>query len=248
MGIKIESIVQFTNLAVGVPVALPHGLVNPPRNLVPDLLVPNEGGFQVTADDIDITVTRLADDSPDAVDVWASSWHTMRREFGSTQPQPGIQPDGSLVPQPFVINQGVSQAAEAAVSGKITASVAQVLPAAADTKLTFDVTDYDFGGIVNIGLDRFVIVTAGRYSVEARYGTQSVGANHVQRLSIAVNGILVKATQTLTSIAGRGVTVVFASDFDLAVGDFLEVFALLNTGASTLTGLRESMFAVHSNF
>ncbi len=247
MAIKIESIVQFTNLVVGVPVSLPHGLVNPPRALVPDVVAPNEGGFEVTADDINITVERLVDTSPDAVDVWASAWHTMRREFGASTPPPGILPDGSLVPQPFVVNQGVSSTGEAAVSAKMRASVTQALPIV-DTKLTFDTLDYDFGGIANLALDRFVIIDPGRYAVTARYGTDSVGVNHVQRLSIAVNGILVQATQTSTAIAGRGVTVVFSSNFDLVAGDFLEVFALLNTASSTLTGTRESVFTIHSSF
>ncbi len=250
MGIKIESIVQFTGLVVGVPVSLPHGLVNPPRNLVPDIVAPNEGGFQVTADDIDITVTRLADESPDAVDVWASSWHTIRREFGSTQPQPGAQPDGSLVPQPFILNQGVSSAGEATAAGKMRNTVTQAIPAGfPDTKLLFNTLEYDFGNIVNLPLSRFVIASPGRYAVTAKYGTVAPIANHTQRLTIAINGILVEATETLTGTVGFDVTTEFASDFDLTAGDFLEVFAFTNNASSTVIpqGLNPE-FAIHSLF
>ncbi|KKN50635.1 hypothetical protein LCGC14_0630620 [marine sediment metagenome] len=249
MGIKIEAIVQFIDLIVDDPVSLPHGLVNPPRKLVPDVVAPNEGGFLVTADDTNITVTRLADESPDSVDVWASSWHTIRREFGSTQPQPGIQPDGSLVPQPFIINQGVSESGEAAVTAKIRALVIQAIPAGVNTKVAFDSIDYDFGGIVNIGLDRFVITEPGRYTVTSKYATTAPGAAFTQQLTIAINGIFVETVEELTASIAFGITPVFASDFNLVAGDFLEVFAFLSAGASTLIANgREPVFAIHSNF
>lgn len=247
MTIKIESIVVFTGLQVGVPVSLPHGLINPPRKLVPDIVAPDEGGFLVSADDTDITVTRLAITSPPAVSVWASSWHTIRREFGATQPQPGIQPDGSLIPQPFVINQGVSQTGEAAVSAKMEATIVQNLLANVSTKIAFDTVEYDFGNIANVGLDRFVISEPGRYHITGQYAVTTAGAQSV-RVSISINNALVQSTEIAAPLAGLGPTPVIATDLNLATGDFLELFAFTSTAGATIVDTRRPRFSVHSLF
>ena len=107
MTVRLLNIVRFSGLVVGTPTALPHALITAgARAVIPDVLIPNVGGFTITADATNVTVTRLTGADPAAVDVLAESWHTFLRTFGATNPQPGVLPDGSLVPQPFVLSPG----------------------------------------------------------------------------------------------------------------------------------------------
>lgn len=103
MATRIKNILRFTNLVVGVPTSIAHNLNVSDRGVIPDLVIPSIGGFTITGDATNVTVTRDAG-SAAAVDVFAEYWHTEDRAFGSTTPNPGTQPDGSLVPAPFVMD------------------------------------------------------------------------------------------------------------------------------------------------
>ncbi len=116
MANRLTNIVRFAGLVVGVPTAIAHNLNQDGRALVPDEVNPAVGVLTVTADATNVTVTRVAAVDPAAVDVLVKSWHTVDREFGSYQPSPGIQPSGSLAPQPFVLQPG--SGGGAAVAGR----------------------------------------------------------------------------------------------------------------------------------
>ena len=104
MATQIKNIVRFIAAVPGIPVVLPHGLnIDGTRNLVPDIVIPNVPGFDVTADAINVTVTNNGP-IPTGIDVFVDAWHTITREFGASNPLPGLLPDGSLTPQPFVLD------------------------------------------------------------------------------------------------------------------------------------------------
>jgi hypothetical protein len=102
---QLTNIVRFNGLVVGVATLLPHNLTAPNgRAVIPDVLLPSAAGFTVTADATNVSVTRRTAADPAAVDILATSWHTIFRAFGANNPAPGTQPDGSLTPQPFVVD------------------------------------------------------------------------------------------------------------------------------------------------
>lgn len=73
-GTVLINVLDFENLVVGVPTALPHGLRLPNRpNIIPDRVRTETGPYTVSTDDTDVTVTRTADSpGPDVrVEVWA---------------------------------------------------------------------------------------------------------------------------------------------------------------------------------
>lgn len=108
MATQLKNIVRFTNVAVGATVALPHGLtISPPgggdQGVVPDVLLPSRGGFTVTANATNVSVTNNTA-SIASVDVLAEHWHSMERAFGDVAVE-------ELTPQPFVVNLDASGAA-----------------------------------------------------------------------------------------------------------------------------------------
>ncbi|KKM80117.1 hypothetical protein LCGC14_1343150 [marine sediment metagenome] len=107
MASRLLNIVRFAGLVVGVPVVQAHNLNNDGRLLVPDFVVPTLGGFTVAVDNTDVTVTRTVDAPAGAVDVFVENWYTVLRIFGTTPP-PGTTPDGSLAPQPLIIQPGTT--------------------------------------------------------------------------------------------------------------------------------------------
>jgi hypothetical protein len=102
----LKNILSFTGLAVGVPVAIPHLLNVNGVAQIPDKGDVSQGFFTVTADDTDVTVTRLPGD-PDNVDVYVEVWHTFDRVFGAFS---GSQPSG-LTPRPFFARSGAGTGA-----------------------------------------------------------------------------------------------------------------------------------------
>ncbi len=106
MATQLRNIVRFNALVVGVPVITAHDLNNNGRALVPDLVIPDLGGFTVAVDATNVTVTRTADAPGGAVDVFVVHWHTLTRVFGPTNPKPGSALEGNLTPQPLIIQPG----------------------------------------------------------------------------------------------------------------------------------------------
>lgn len=76
MATILKNILSFSGLVVGVPVALPHGLNVNGTPVKPAIGGLNAGGFTVTADTINVTVTRQAA-GPAAVQVYVEHWHTI---------------------------------------------------------------------------------------------------------------------------------------------------------------------------
>ncbi len=101
MATQLKNIVRFTGLAVGVPTSLPHSLNINGIAQFPDLVAPEQGFFDISADDTNVTVTRQVGD-PDNVDVYCEVWHTIERSFG---PFSDSQPT-NLAPRPFILRYG----------------------------------------------------------------------------------------------------------------------------------------------
>ncbi len=100
MATILKNILSFTGLVVGVPVVLPHrlnvnGIPALPRTVEPDL-----GGFTITADATNVTVTRTVDGGA-AVNVLVEFWHTIEAVV------PLVPPPGQLIGQvPWIQQPG----------------------------------------------------------------------------------------------------------------------------------------------
>jgi hypothetical protein len=88
MGTVLKNILNYTGLVVGVPVALPHLLNVNGVAKIPRIGGTNAGGFTVTADATNVTVTRTADAQSGAVRVYVEFWHSME----DVEPPGGIPP------------------------------------------------------------------------------------------------------------------------------------------------------------
>lgn len=97
MSTILHNIVRFTGLTVGVPIALPHKLNRNGVPAVPKIGATNAGGFTVTADATNVTVTRGASAGP-AVDVYVEVWHSIE----DAEPPGGLD---ALIP--FIIESSV---------------------------------------------------------------------------------------------------------------------------------------------
>src|SRR5512147_3252271 len=95
MSTILHNVLQFTGLAVGVPVSLPHRLNTNGVPVAPKIGASNANGFTITADTTSVTVTRTTGGAN--VDVYVEYWHTIENAL----PPGGL---GSLVP--FIIESG----------------------------------------------------------------------------------------------------------------------------------------------
>jgi len=77
MATILKNIVQFTGLVVGVPTPLPHGLNINGNPIAPQLGGADASGFTVTADTVNVTVTRTASASSGDVNVFVEYWHSI---------------------------------------------------------------------------------------------------------------------------------------------------------------------------
>jgi hypothetical protein len=111
----LKNIVRFTDLEIGVPVALPHflGFDNDAPNRIPDLVIPKKPGFTVTADDTNVTVTRNFGSEAD-VDVYVEFWKSSERKFPEP-PQAGTAGQGFLEPNPCVLDMSALQSAPSTI-------------------------------------------------------------------------------------------------------------------------------------
>ena len=90
----LKNILSFTGLGIGVPASLPHGLNRGTGPATPRLVAANAPGFTITANTINVTVTRTTGGA--AVSVYAELWHT----YEDAEPYPGL----ALANFPFVID------------------------------------------------------------------------------------------------------------------------------------------------
>jgi hypothetical protein len=90
----LKNILSFAGLGIGVPTSLPHGLNRGTGPATPRLIAANAPGFTITADAINVTVTRTTGGT--AVSVYAELWHT----YEDAEPYPGLAPTSF----PFVID------------------------------------------------------------------------------------------------------------------------------------------------
>ena len=100
---RLKNVLPFMGLEVGTPVALRHRLnYRNGRALTPALLVLDGNGFEATADERHVTVTRQVDGAA-AVNVYVEAWHTIEGEFPHR-------------PQPFVVHGGSGGGAAALIT------------------------------------------------------------------------------------------------------------------------------------
>ena len=90
----LKNILSFTGLGIGVPTSLPHGLNRGTGPATPRLIAANAPGFTITANTINVTVTRTTGGA--TVSVYAELWHTIE----DAEPYPGLAPTNF----PFVID------------------------------------------------------------------------------------------------------------------------------------------------
>jgi len=96
----LKNILAFSSLAVGVPVVLPHRLNVNGIPALPKTVEPDVGGFVITADATNITVTRTVT-GPAAVNVLVEFWHTIESVV------PLVPPPGKLIGQvPWIQQPG----------------------------------------------------------------------------------------------------------------------------------------------
>ena len=100
MATVLKNVVEFTGLVVGVPALLPHGLNVNGISVAPQLGGANAGGFTVTANATQVTVTRTASAASGDVNIYVEHWHTIE----AVVPLPGRLV--GLVPFFFVADGG----------------------------------------------------------------------------------------------------------------------------------------------
>lgn len=88
----LKNIVEFTGLGLDVPVSLPHGLNVNDIDVAPQLGGTDVEGFTVTADAINITVTRTIDAPGGAVKVYVEHWHTIEAALQKPAELAGLTP------------------------------------------------------------------------------------------------------------------------------------------------------------
>lgn len=101
MATILKNVVQFAGLAVGVPVALPHGLNVNGTSVVPDFVAPSAVGFTITVNATNVTVTRTASAPSGSVNVYVERWHSI---------EDVIPPGGLAGLLPFVTAGGSADA------------------------------------------------------------------------------------------------------------------------------------------
>jgi hypothetical protein len=92
----LKNVVPFQGLVIGVPASAPHLLNVIGVAVIPDIIAKSVDGFTITADTINVTVTRQAS-GPAAVNIYVEHWHTIE----DSEPPGGI---GALLP--FTIDNG----------------------------------------------------------------------------------------------------------------------------------------------
>lgn len=124
---RLKNILRFVGLVDGIPASLPHQLNWNGRAVIPDFVDSSIGGFVITADATNVTITRQPG-SPASADVLVESWHSIERAFGAKQTL-------SLVPQPFISAGGNGSGGGFAPAR--TLFVAQSWPAGVDPSVYF---------------------------------------------------------------------------------------------------------------
>jgi len=90
----LKNILAFNGLGIGVPASQPHRLNRGDGITTPRLLAADAAGFTITADALNVTVTRTTGGA--SVNVYAELWHTLE----DAEPYPGLAPTSF----PFVID------------------------------------------------------------------------------------------------------------------------------------------------
>jgi hypothetical protein len=116
---QLINIVRFNGLVVGVPVAQAHSINVNGQAQTPDLVIPSIGGFTVTVDATNVTVTMTAATTATAVDVYVQRWHSYLRSFGPFGPS---QP-ANLAPLPLVVQPGVGGGSTSRIEYAVAAEI-----------------------------------------------------------------------------------------------------------------------------
>jgi hypothetical protein len=92
MSTILKNVLQFSNLVVGVPASLPHLLnINNVYPVIPQLVAADAPNFTISADDLNITVTRTAAGGA-SVKVYVEHWHTIEEVFPKPPTTVGLVP------------------------------------------------------------------------------------------------------------------------------------------------------------
>ncbi len=102
MGTRLLQVLTFANVGAGATVNLAHNININGTQQIPDFIAADAGGFTITADAVQVSVTNDGD-APATVNVWLELKHSMPRELGRS-PTGLTQP--SLVPRPFIVAGG----------------------------------------------------------------------------------------------------------------------------------------------
>lgn len=104
MATILKNILQFTALTVGVPISLPHRLNKNSVAEAPRIGGANAAGFEITADKINVTVTRTAAALVADVRVYVEIWHSIEEALPLPGKLTGLTP--------FFFHGGETAAAE----------------------------------------------------------------------------------------------------------------------------------------
>jgi hypothetical protein len=96
MAERLKNVLQFTNLAPGASVALPHDLhTSAPRPLSPDVVFIPNPGLDVTSDTINVTLLNKSGVTLSGA-ILVEAWHTIERAFNDVN-------DEDLPVKPYVV-------------------------------------------------------------------------------------------------------------------------------------------------
>jgi len=91
MRTTLKNIVVVTDLAVGASQVVPHGLNINGNPVVPQVVIPSNAGFTITASSTSLTVTRTAAAFVNIVAIYVERWHSIE----DVEPPGGL---GNLIP------------------------------------------------------------------------------------------------------------------------------------------------------
>lgn len=114
-------------------------------------------------------------------------------------------------------------------------SVDITLATAVDTAVTFNTEDFDVGGMHStaVNTSRITIPAGGQGYYELggnlRFATNATGT---RRISMFVNGVTRIALVVLPAVTGVATCIQCSTFYQLAAGDYVELFALQDSGGN----------------
>jgi len=174
---KLKNMLVFTGLTVGVPVVRAHGLYwNPSLKVIPDICLLDQGGYTVTADDTNVTITRTT--GPADVNMLVESWHTIERAFGASSTK-------HLTPQPIII-QGTGSGGGGSSVQAFNVSLPASTPDIDDITIPIPTAMADANYAVSLTLN--IADVANEYGAYVLAGSKLAGSFHIAIGATPTNG------------------------------------------------------------